>query len=276
MITRYVETGSSPNALREAVVASHYGGFRAEYVFDNTTINGLNMIEGTRIKVRYENYRGITRAVESFDNLHIDLRNYKRVHRDIIFATRLAFGNFGGQSPKNYMLGGMDNWIFNDKDGEDTPGSPIAVTTGTDNRDLLFSEFVTNLRGFNYNKLSGRTYVLFNGELRFPIVKYFYRGPITSNFFKNFQFVGFADVGTAWTGRGPFSRQNSLNTVPIGGGTNPFRATVTNFKNPFLAGYGLGARTLLLGYYVKFDVAWGIEDYVVTSPKYYLTLGYDF
>ncbi len=276
MITRYVETGSDPNALRRRTEVSHYGGFRAEYVFDNTTINGLNMIEGTRLKIRYENYRGIGNVGQSFDNLHIDLRNYKKVHRDIIFATRLAFGNFGGPSPKDYMLGGMDNWIFNTKDRRDTPDSPIAVASGLDNRDLLFNEFVTNLRGFNFNKLSGRTYVLFNGELRFPIVKYFYRGPITSNFFKNFQFVGFTDVGTAWTGRGPFSRQNSLNTVPIGGGTNPFKAMVTNFKNPFLAGYGLGARTLLLGYYVKFDVAWGVEDYVVTSPKYYLTLGYDF
>jgi len=277
MITRYVETGHGNNvSIVTPINVSHYAGIKAEYVFDNTVINGLNMIEGTRMKIRYENYRGITRADESFDNLHVDLRNYKKVHRDIIFASRLAFGRFGGRSKKDYMLGGMDNWIFNTKDRRDTPDSPIAVVSGRDNRDILFNEFVTNLRGFNFNKLSGSTYVLFNGELRFPIVKYFYRGPITSNFFKNFQFVGFADVGAAWTGKGPFSRQNSLNTVPIGGGNNPFRATVTNFKNPFLAGYGLGARTLLLGYYVKFDVAWGVEDYIVTSPKYYLTLGYDF
>jgi Tol biopolymer transport system component len=277
MITRYVETGhSNNNAIITPINVSHYGGIKAEYVFDNTIINGLNMIEGTRMKIRYENYRGITSADESFNNLHIDLRNYKKVHRDIIFATRLAFGNFGGRRRKSYMLGGMDNWIFNTKDRRNTADSPIRTVSQFDNRDILFNEFVTNLRGFNFNKLSGNTYLLFNGELRFPIVKYFYRGPITSNFFKNFQFVGFADVGAAWTGRGPFSRQNSLNTVLIGGGNNPFRATVTNFKNPFLAGYGLGARTLLLGYYVKFDVAWGVEDYVVTSPKYYLTLGYDF
>jgi hypothetical protein len=274
MFTRYAETGFSTTSLAQPIQASNYGGLRAEYVFDNTNINGLNMIEGTRIKIRYENYLGLDDADQSFNNFNVDIRNYKKIHRDIIFASRLAFGNFGGQSRKSYMLGGMDNWIFPGRDRR--PGDPLTITPNFDNRDILFNEFVTNLRGFNFNKLSGNTFLLLNAEVRFPIVKYFYRGPITSNFFKNFQFVGFTDIGAAWTGKGPFSRQNSLNTVIVGGQNNPFRATVTNFKNPFLAGYGVGARTLLLGYYVKFDVAWGMEDYVINSPKYYLTLGYDF
>jgi len=88
--------------------------------------------------------------------------------------------------------------------------------------------------------------------------------------------VGFTDVGTAWSGKGPFNRQNNLNTEIIGGGNLPFLATVTNFKNPFLIGYGLGVRTMLFGYYVKFDYAWGLENKVVNKPIPYLTLGYDF
>jgi hypothetical protein len=90
------------------------------------------------------------------------------------------------------------------------------------------------------------------------------------------QLVAFTDIGAAWTGKGPFSRQNSLNTIIRGGNGNPFEASVTNFKNPFLSGHGAGVRTLLLGYYVKFDVAWGVEDFVPSGPKYYLTFGYDF
>ena len=57
---------------------------------------------------------------------------------------------------------------------------------------------------------------------------------------------------------------------------NSFSATVTNFRNPFLVGYGVGARTTLLGFYGKVDVAWGQEDYVTKGPKFYFTLGYDF
>jgi hypothetical protein len=57
---------------------------------------------------------------------------------------------------------------------------------------------------------------------------------------------------------------------------NPFRATVTNFKNPFLMGYCLGVRTTILGYFVKADYAWSLEDKEVGKGKLYLSLGYDF
>jgi hypothetical protein len=273
--TRFTETSLNPRGLSLPDKNTSFGGLRAEYVFDNTTINGLNMIEGTRMKVRFENYYAFSQSDESFNNLTIDLRNYKRIHRDIIFATRLAYGQFGGKAKKSYLQGGMDNWIFNQKQDHER-NNPLRVASEFDNRDLLFVEFVTPLRGFNYNKLFGNKFLLFNAEFRFPIIKYFYRGPITSNFFKNLQLVAFTDIGAAWTGKGPFSRQNSLNTIIKGGEGNPFEASVTNFKNPFLSGHGAGIRTLLLGYYVKFDVAWGVEDFVMSGPKYYLTFGYDF
>jgi hypothetical protein len=267
----------SPQVIPDA--STLYGGFRAEYVFDNTTINGLNMIEGARMKIRYERYMATANASEeNFDNFTMDLRNYQKIHRDIIFATRLAYGLFGGPARRNFIMGGMDNWIFNQRDNQSPEKDDLLnyYEYDVDRRDQLFMEFVTPLRGFNYNKLSGNNFALFNAEFRFPIIKYFYRGPITSNFFKNLQLVAFTDIGAAWTGKGPFSRQYSLNTRIEGGEGNPFRATVTNFKNPFLSGHGAGVRTLLLGYYLKFDVAWGVEDFVVSQPKYYLTFGYDF
>ena len=275
-------TSSNPGNPRIPIRSTGYGGFRAEFVFDNTTVNGLNMTEGTRLRIRYERFQGLidrnslleSAAAASFNNFSIDARHYQKIHRDLILALRLAYGRFAGRAPKQYLLGGMDNWAFNQRDSR-PENDPLALRQRFDNRDLLFNEFATNMRGFPFNKLSGNSFVLFNAELRLPLVRYFYRGPITSNFFKNLQFVGFTDVGTAWTGASPFSRQNSLNTTVRGNGT--FRAQVTNFKNPFLVGYGAGARTLLFGYYFKFDVAWGVEDFVVTPrPTYYLTLGYDF
>jgi hypothetical protein len=38
----------------------------------------------------------------------------------------------------------------------------------------------------------------------------------------------------------------------------------------------VGARTTLLGFYGKADVAWGQENFVTRGPKFYFTLGYDF
>ena len=74
---------------------------------------------------------------------------------------------------------------------------------------------------------------------------------------------------------GGFSQNNKINTTIIGN-SNPFTAEVTNYISPWLYGYGGGLRTLFLGYYVKLDVAWGVLNYSVQTPKVYLTIGYDF
>lgn len=255
--------------------SSHYGGVKAELVFDNTTSRGLNMREGTRFKVRFENHVGITKASDGFNRVSIDFRRYQKIHRDLILAGRFAFSHSGGRAPKMSVMGGMENWIgaqMNRPDREDA----LRLAPNVENRDIFFTEFATNLRGFEINRLSGTSYMLFSAELRIPLVKYLYRGPITSNFLRNLQFTGFTDVGTAWTGQGPFSQENSLNTQIIGEPGAPFRATVTDFRNPYLMGYGLGVRTTLFGIYAKFDYAWGIDNRVTTSPISYFTLGYDF
>jgi Tol biopolymer transport system component len=262
--------------ISAADVASTYLGARGEFVYDNSRINGMNMMEGTRFKIRYDWFGGIN-GTRGFNRLAIDLRHYQKIHRDLIFATRLSFAHSGGKSPKQSVLGGMENWTGNNQDERTV--NPLAVGLSSslipiDNRDIFFVEMATNLRGFNFNKVSGSSHLLFNAELRMPLVKYFYRGPITSNFLRNFQLVGFTDVGTAWTGKWPFNRQNSLNTEIIR--LDFFSATVNNFRNPFLLGYGLGARTMLFGFYVKFDYAWGFDNGEVNKPIPYLTLGYDF
>lgn len=257
---------------------SDFAGARAEFVLDNTVSTGMNMLEGTRLKVKFQHFQGLRSAEESFNRLNVDIRNYLKIHRDLILATRLSYGRSGGRSPKFDLLGGMDNWLFNTQEQRSgVEGNPLNTNLIDDNRDLFFTNFVTPMRGFNYNKLAGNSHLLLNAELRLPLVRYLYRGPITSNFLRNFQLVAFTDVGTAWRGdQGPFSRQNSLNTEFVGGNGNPFSATVTNFKNPYLIGYGAGVRTLFLGYFTKFDVAWGMEDRTVRPPAFYLTLGADF
>ena len=88
--------------------------------------------------------------------------------------------------------------------------------------------------------------------------------------------VGFYDLGSAWTGNTPFATENSLNTIVINQENSPFQALIKNFNNPWLYSYGMGIRTVLLGYYMKFDLGWPVENYEVGSPKFYATLGYDF
>jgi hypothetical protein len=252
---------------------SDYLSGKAEYVFDNTTTQGVNQLEGTRIKATGKYYHGLRSANESFYTIKVDIRNYFKVHKELVLATRLSLGHSGGNAPKTTTLGGMDNWLFINRD------SYVAndALNPVDKRDLFFTEFATSMRGFNINKTAGTNHILFNAELRLPIAKYLYHGPITSNFLRNFQMIAFTDIGTAWTKGGPWEIHYEYPIVPPAAPSRTaFFADVNTFKSPFLIGYGLGARTMVLGYFLKFDVAWGMENKAVNQPISYLTLGYDF
>jgi outer membrane protein assembly factor BamA len=242
-------------------------------VFDNTLVSGFKNFEGTRARATFTHHQGISDADLSFSNIEVDVRHYQKIWRDITFATRVFYGNFFGRNTQNYLLGGTSNWLFNQIDRPEE-NDPLAINRNVDNSNILFAEFV-DLRGFNFNKFQGTDVLTFTAELRLPIVRFFYRGPIASNFFRNLEFVGFYDAGSSWTGASPFNERNSLNTEVIVDG--PFRAEIQNFKNPWLQSYGAGVRTVLLGYYLKFDVAYPIEDNIVAErPRFFLSLGYDF
>jgi hypothetical protein len=267
------------NSLSSPDAAANYLGVRTEFVFDNSEINGMNMMEGSRMKIRYDFNKGIN-GTKGFNRLVIDLRHYQKIHRDLILATRFSFAQSGGESPKKSAVGGMENWLGYNKDSRSID-DPLTLGVNSqsllpiDNRDIFFVEFAHNLRGFNINRISGTSHLVFNAELRIPLVKYLYHGPITSNFFRNLQLVAFSDIGTAWSGKNPlFNKKNTLNTEIVR--EDYFVATVNNFRNPFLVGYGAGVRTMVFGTYAKLDYAWGLDNGDILKPITYLTLGYDF
>ena len=254
---------------------ANYVGARAEFVYDNTISHGVNQLEGTRFRVRFDNYTGINSSKDGFNRFYADLRHYLRFGKGIILAGRLSGGHSFGNSPKQTVMGGMDNWLECNYEARTDNNNPFS-SSRYDNKDVFFLDYATPMRGFNINKLSGTSHLAMNIEVRVPVAKYLTEAPVNSNFFKNLQFTAFTDVGTAWTGVGPFARKNGFNTSVIGGGNLPFVATVTDFRNPFLVGYGLGARTTILGYFVKYDIGWGWENKEIKAPISYVTVGYDF
>jgi len=185
-------------------------------------------------------------------------------------------GTFFGNAPKTYLLGGMDNWAFNKTSytGTSGKGEPNPLGVQGSNPDLLFTEYVTSLRGFDYATLFGNSVLLFNAELRIPLVKALANGPINSTFFRNMQFVGFYDMGTSWSGAPPFSSKTSVSYKVVKEGA--FQAQIKDYLNPWIYSYGAGVRTVLFGYYVKFDLAWPVQNYEVQKPRAFLTLGFDF
>jgi len=250
-----------------------YTGGRASLIFDNTVERSFNLYEGTRALFEVTHHFHVEDASKNFGNLRFDFRHYQKIHREITWATRVLYGKQIGADKKNYMLGGMDNWLFarSDTQGND---DPLAFTNEVDNSDMLFNEFITNLRGLDYNEAFGTDALVINSELRVPLFQYLVNGPIKSNFLRNFQIIGFGDIGSVWTGRAPFVNGLPITRTFVGPG--PFEAEIVKFQNPWLGGYGWGVRTVLFGYYVKFDIATPYIDGETRRKKFYFTLGLDF
>ncbi len=275
--TRYVDRGSinfpatPPTFL--PTEQQFYAGTKAELVYDNSITTGLNIIEGSRGKIGFMHMEGLANKNASFSHAFIDLRHYQKIYKEIVFAVRGYTGTFFGNSPKQYVLGGMDNW-FGNKFNSEGSGNPLVNSGAKFNNNLVFTEFATSLRGFDYATLYGNSVALVNAELRVPLIRALSGGPIASNFFRNMQLTAFYDIGSSWTGAVPFKTQNSVRTREVNQG--PFEIDLKEYLNPWLYSYGFGFRSMMLGYYIKLDLAWPVENYKVQDPRVFVTLGFDF
>ncbi len=250
-----------------------YTGSKAELVYDNSITTGLNIIEGSRGKINFVHNEAMGNKNASFSQVSIDLRHYQKIYKEIVFAVRGYAGTFFGNSPKKYVLGGMDNW-FGNRFNDQGAGNPFVSGGANFNNNLIFTEFATSLRGFDYATLFGNSVALANAELRVPLIRALSGGPVASNFFRNMQLTAFYDVGSSWSGAVPFKAQNSVRTRQVDEG--PFKIDIKEYLNPWLYSYGFGFRSMMLGYYMKFDLAWPVENYKVKDPRVYVTLGFDF
>lgn len=274
--TNYVDRGndqrvSSPPTFKPSK-EQFYAGTRAEAVYDNSVNTGLNLIEGTRGKLSFVHYEGMGNSKASFSQISLDIRHYQKIYQEIVLAVRGYAGNFFGNAPKQYVLGGVDNWFANSTNYEGVK-NPLYVSTGF-NENLIFTEFATPLRGFDYATLYGTSVAMFNAEFRLPIVRALSGGSVSSSFFRHMQFTAFYDIGTSWTGAPPINSENTLRTAEVRSG--PFVIDLKQYLNPWLYSYGFGFRSMMLGYYLKFDYAWPVENYKVKDARLMVSVGLDF
>lgn len=254
------------NRLSNPINYTDYALAKASYVYDNTRKLGLNLYAGLRYKVFTEYYRNLTISNSGLHTLGLDARNYTIIHRNMIWANRLAAGTSFGPEKLIHIMGGVDNDFSPDND----PSTPIARENN-----YVFQTLITNMRGFFQNARNGNHFAVVNTELRWPIVSYFANRPIRNDFINNLMVIGFTDVGTAWNGPSPYARENEINTREIPLGNNGL-IVLDSQKEPIILGTGFGLRSRLFGYYVRADWAWGIEDGIVLPNVFYLSLSTDF
>ncbi len=247
-----------------------WAGFKLEYIFDNTIPKGLNLYNGLRFKLFSESYWKIEKNTSDLYVLGADIRYYQKIHREIIWASRIAASTSFGRSRLIYYMGSVDNW-FSFLSSEKLFNTSIAVDP---NQNFVYQALATNMRGFSQNIRNGNSFALLNNEVRIPVIKYFARRPITNDFLSNLMAIGFFDIGTAWSGPSPYSKDNAYNyNVHLHG---PVTIIIDNDLSPIVYGYGFGLRSRVLGYYLRADWAWGVEDYIIQPRIFYLSLSTDF
>lgn len=266
---RYVIKSQDDITLPVKYIYDNWAGVKAEYIFDNTRPRGLNLYNGWRMKFFGEYYRQIN--VDSLTKRHDlivlggDIRHYLKVHRSLIWANRLAGSTSLGTDRLCYYLGGMDNWV----------GAKFNTQQEIKHQEhYAFQAIATNMRGFQQNARNGNNFVVFNSELRWPIFQYFANHPISSDFFNNFQVIGFTDVGMCWYGANPFSEENTTNKYSFY--KNPITVIINEKKQAIIAGYGFGLRSRVFGYFVRVDFAWGVDNYTQQNRMITFSLGTDF
>lgn len=255
-------------------------GLKAEYVFDNTLDISLNIKNGTRYKLYGEMVKRFD--ISTTDGFKIDFRDgfmtilgldarhYEPFLKKSILALRLAAATSFGSERMLYYLGGTENWLFPSRN-EEIP-SPTYLN-------YAYQTLAANMRGFQNNIRNGSSFALANAEVRIPLFSYLF-GNVRSGFIRNFQVVGFFDMGSAWEGSSPYNPDNPLNSVTYPDleqfPNAPISIQVNYFRDPVVVGYGMGLRTTLFGYFIRADYGWGIETKVVQKPRLFISMGLDF
>jgi hypothetical protein len=242
-----------------------YGLLRLEYVHDNTIQKAMNILNGLRWKV----FTDISTKINKLDtegrfmfNAGFDARYYFPIYRNFIWAVRGA-GDFSWGSQKIiYYLGGVDGWLFPKYNQFPRP----------QDADYAYQSLAVNLRGFRQNTANGNNALILNSELRFPVFSTLFNKPINNAFLRNFQLVQFFDFGTAWNGK-----YDALVRPTVTYGQQPVSVVIkAGGVGPFAGGYGFGARSTLLGYFLRFDAGWEMNGFFRGKPILHIAMGIDF
>jgi len=267
----YVTRGTDDVSLKRPNDKQSFLLTHLEYVYDNTIIPTTNIYKGLRYKIYLDFNNNLKKDTNNGGrgnfNFGTDVRYYYPIYRNFIWAGRLGADFSWGNQKTLYYLGGADGWLFPKANTGITPQDP----------DYAYQSLAVNMRGFNQNVANGNNAVVMNSEFRLPVFTTFFNKPINNAFLRNFQLTQFIDLGSAWNGAyNKIERPHIVYTD----NSDPLNPVSINIKaggiGPFVGGYGFGARSTLLGYFLKLDAAWSMDRFFRGKPIWYFGMGIDF
>ncbi len=270
-------------SLKAPDYSKTYGLIHLEYVYDNTLNPAQNIWDGIRYKAYIDWNSQISKLAANVGrytfNFGFDARAYYPIYRNFIWAGRVAADFSWGNQKLVYYLGGIDNWFMFGSNTKTVNGQTAYRYFNPANQpaqdvNYAFQSLAVNLRGFIQNAANGNNATVINSEFRLPVFTTLFSKPINNAFVRNFQLIQFIDLGSAWNGA-----YDKLSRPSITYATQDPTIQV-NIKapgvGPFLGGYGFGARSILLGYFLKLDAGWPMNGFFKGKPIYYFSMGLDF
>ena len=276
-----LKTGISLMPYWNTILSTERYGLNQKSV--NTLIASLNTeFQYSRLKKYGDfSYRGINIQVQpqlyfnsTTSNINGVLKGilkyYKPLYRRVIWSNQVQFCTSGGKDKILNILGGVENWMFARYDEENQQAR-------TENFQLR--SFAGAIRGFRENARSGSNSFCINSELRIPIASLISKWPSDRDWYQTLMLIPFADLGSAWNGLNLFNTSNNYSVRVFDYNTSARNITsieVKNQRQPIIGSFGCGINTRLIGYNVRFDMAFGVEDGLVRKPMYLLSYGTNF
>ena len=251
------------NASRDDIYSQGLGG-TVSWVFDDSHLRALNIRNGTRAKAWFEMLAPPEGGGDMLLVAGFDARRYIPLYQRVTLCLRAAGNSSFGERKLIHYLGGVQQSLIPSVDGAmPLPDGEFAYQTAA-----------TPMRGFLRNARNGTSFAVANAELRLPVFATLMPKKALTPLLEHFQAVGFFDIGSAWTGADPYADENAFNSTTIE--QYPVSITVDNNREPIIWNFGVGLRTELLGYFVRADWGWGVDDGLVLDRVFQLSLITDF
>lgn len=232
---------------------------------------------GVQGRASFDSYYSVPEQNFAFHRIAFDAQYYRPLVNNIILALGVDGAFNLPMQVEQYYLGGVDRRVLRPitfQSADDAVLSDPVMDTSLYR--AHFMQYATPVRGFRNAVRAGSRYLLANAELRIPVSRLL-KNSLTSNRLYNLEIIPFFDVGAVWVQGNPFSQKKPTDTriIPMDS-QGPFAIELQTLKSPFLVGFGSGARLSLMGWSIRADLAWGVDDYTLQSPSLTFSMGKNF
>jgi hypothetical protein len=247
-------------------------GLRLTY--DNTQSREGYTFKGFAGTIGGASYFDMAQGDFAFHRIDANARYYKELGGGVVLATQLTGAFNLPRESQQYYLGGVDKQLL----------PPIGLDNQTENSvpanaidtaltNFHFLNFLMPMRGFRPITREGSRFMVANLELRVPLSR-LAKGALPSKSLYNLQLIPFLDAGTVWITGNPFSQKKPTDTRVLSNGA--VTVELQTLKSPFLIGFGSGLQLDLLGWTIRSDLSWGLEDNILQRPILLTSVGRSF